>query len=144
LARPAGILQPYRENGMSEWVWVPRKLTEEMRAACPMVEMSQDADFAWERMVDAAPAQPAEEPVAWLTADGSESCTAGDKEMWLQQDDMKNIAAEHCIPCYITPPSVGQIKAQALRELAARHKGWTYVTFERIEELASKYEREGK
>jgi hypothetical protein len=44
-----------------------------------------------------------QEPVAWLTADLKESCTAGDKRAWNQQDEMKHIATEHCVPCFLHP-----------------------------------------
>ena len=70
--------------------------------------------IAFARAIEAAVlsrATAAAEPEAWLTADGRESCTAGDKEAWLQQPEMHALAAEHCIPLYAHPVRLGRGEA---------------------------------
>jgi hypothetical protein len=137
------------DSAMSEDL---RKLLEECREYIAFIGAVNDPnkpDFL--HRINVALAQPAAEPVAWLTKDGTESCTAGDKAMWLQQDDTKAIAAEHCIPCYAAPPSAGQIKAQALREAAdylekqsEEHGLYDDLTIKYLRDKASEHRREGK
>jgi hypothetical protein len=77
----------------------------------------------------AAPSPAPAEPVAWLTKDGKEACSAGDKEAWLQQDEMRSIAEEHCVPCYAAPsPAPAEPVAHAA-EMPGSNGGFTMAAF---------------
>jgi hypothetical protein len=109
-----------------------RKLLHE--AACCVEDMGNKttpytAELAG-RLRDAALAQPAAEPVAWINPDGSLQRVAGKLDFYGA--------------VYAAPPSVGQIKAQALREAVSRFPGLedSWIR-ERLERLASEHERGG-
>jgi hypothetical protein len=42
------------------WVVVPKRITEEMIKACPIIEEDRDVSGAWSALLAAAPAQPSE------------------------------------------------------------------------------------
>lgn len=82
-----------------------------------------DADRQMEKSTAAlreALAQPEQEPVAWLRADGMKAMEADEKESWIEAK-RPELVAEYTIPLYTSPP---QRQPLTNEEIDAAVKAW--------------------